>query len=293
MNKTLAAVTLVLFGVNTYGATLLTYEEVTVPETGVHFFSEIGEFHYEDVFVGIGSPLPPRGGIGITDITSPYPYLAASSPNVNYLQSMFKVSHMLATGGTYDFLGASFGVSHGGAEVFLEGYLEGVLVYSRTITSPHVPATGSPVFFAFDWVGIDRLDIISGKFLNGFSIMDNFTYEIAPKQVTIDIKPGRDRNCFKQNGHGVIDVAVLGDADFDVTDINVETLLFGGLEVRVRGKKGPLCSLEYVNGDGVLDLVCDFADSADSWMPGDGEATLTGELYDGTRIEGTDSICIR
>ena len=28
------------------------------------------------------------------------------------------------------------------------------------------------------------------------------------------------------------------------------------------------------------------------WVPGHAEATLTGELIDGTPIEGTDSICI-
>lgn len=110
--------------------------------------------------------------------------------------------------------------------------------------------------------------------------------------VAIDIKPGSDPNCFNVNGHGVIPVAVLGSDTFDVTTIDVSSLLFGGLEVRVRGKKGPLCGLESVNGDAYLDLVCHFEDDADSWGPGDGEATLTGRLFDLTEFEGTDSICV-
>ena len=35
-------------------------------------------------------------------------------------------------------------------------------------------------------------------------------------------------------------MAILGTASFDVFDIDVDTLTFDGLAVRVRGKKGPL-----------------------------------------------------
>ncbi|MDY6839641.1 MAG: LecA/PA-IL family lectin, partial [Thermodesulfobacteriota bacterium] len=110
--------------------------------------------------------------------------------------------------------------------------------------------------------------------------------------VEIDIKPGSDPNCFNLNGHGVIPVAILGSADFDVSDIDVETLSFAGLEVRVRGNKGPLCSTEYSNEDEFLDLVCHFEDDPENWVPQNDMAELTGELVDGTPIEGTDSICI-
>jgi len=114
----------------------------------------------------------------------------------------------------------------------------------------------------------------------------------GPLEILIDIKPGSDPNCFNSNGHGVIPVAILGSETFDVTIADQSSLLFGGLQVRVRGKKGPLCGLEYSNGDAYLDLVCHFEDDADSWDPGVGEATLTGTLFDGTEFEGTDSICI-
>ena len=110
--------------------------------------------------------------------------------------------------------------------------------------------------------------------------------------VAIDIKPGSDPNCFNANGHGVIPVAVLGSAGFDVSNIDLNTLSFGGLAVRVRGNKGPLCSIDYSNEDAYLDLVCHFEDDASAWDPGDGDASLTGNLIDGTSFEGTDSICI-
>jgi hypothetical protein len=60
---------------------------------------------------------------------------------------------------------------------------------------------------------------------------------------------GGDPNCFNNDGHGAIPVAVLGSDDFDVTQIDVETLDFAGLAVRVRGNDNPQCSIEDISGD--------------------------------------------
>jgi hypothetical protein len=115
---------------------------------------------------------------------------------------------------------------------------------------------------------------------------------IGPLCVNIDIKPGSDPNCFNLNGHGVIPVAILGSSEFDVTQIEPYSLSFAELKARVRGKKGPLCHYEHVNDDGYLDMVCQFEDNVEYWVPGEGVADLTGELMDGTEFEGTDSICV-
>jgi hypothetical protein len=106
----------------------------------------------------------------------------------------------------------------------------------------------------------------------------------------IDIKPGSNPNSFNINGNGVIPVAVLGSEAFDVTEIDVSTLSFAGLDVRVKGNGEPQCSIKDTNGDGYDDLVCQFIDDPDNWIPGDGTATLTGQLNDGTVFHGTDSI---
>lgn len=111
-------------------------------------------------------------------------------------------------------------------------------------------------------------------------------------EVHIDIKPGSDPNCFNVNSHGVIPVAILGSDTFHVTEIDQGSLSFGGLAVRIRGNKGPLCRVDYSDGDEYLDLVCQFEDNSDYWNPGNGEATLTGTLINGTEFEGTDSICV-
>lgn len=116
---------------------------------------------------------------------------------------------------------------------------------------------------------------------------------IVLKEVLVDVKPGSDPNCFNINGHGVIPVAILGSATFDVLNIDTSTLYFAGLEVRVRGNKGPLCHGESSNGDGFLDLVCQFEDDPSIWVPdSSANATLTGSLLDGTKFKGTDSICV-
>ncbi len=112
-------------------------------------------------------------------------------------------------------------------------------------------------------------------------------------EVAIDIKPGSDPNCINNDGNGVIPVAILGSAEFDVNSIDPATVMLEGLAVRVAGKSNKLLAhIEDVNSDGFDDLVCQVEDFDGVFELGDESATLTGELYDGTPITGTDSICI-
>ena len=91
----------------------------------------------------------------------------------------------------------------------------------------------------------------------------------------------------------MIPIAILGSNDFDINDIDIPTVSFAGLAVRVTGKADKTkCALEDVNSDGNMDLVCQFEDDSSAWEPGSGEATLTGKLFDETPFQGTDTICI-
>ena len=121
------------------------------------------------------------------------------------------------------------------------------------------------------------------------------------EEVGVDIKPGSYPNCFNVNGHGVIPVAILGSETLDVTQIDISTLNFAGLVVRVKGNSSPQCSVEDVSGDftnpegapdGYEDLICQFVDDPIAWLPDGGIASLTGYLHDETAIEGSDEICI-
>lgn len=121
------------------------------------------------------------------------------------------------------------------------------------------------------------------------------TYCYAIKEVMIDIKPGSDPNCFNNDGHGVIPVAILGSDDFEVTDIDIdnETVSLEGMAVKMAGKSNKLLArIEDVNEDGFDDLMLQIEDVDGSFEPGDTEAVLTGNLVDGTPFQGTDTICI-
>ena len=123
-----------------------------------------------------------------------------------------------------------------------------------------------------------------------------FTVTMIPlvvMQVDSDINPGSAANCINNNARGAIPVAILGAADLYVEHVNLDSLTLEGLAIKMNGKSNRfLVHTDYVNEDEYLDLVVQFEDS-DSWI-GSGEAlaTLTGELYDGTPIEGDDYICV-
>ena len=122
------------------------------------------------------------------------------------------------------------------------------------------------------------------------------SYEM-PIEVGIDIKPGSYPNSICLSDQGNLPVAVLGSEDFDVTQINPETINVGGVYLTTRGsiKRPKLAySLEDVNGDGYLELIA-FFDVQELIGAGvlaeDTTALkLDANLYDGTRITGTDSV---
>jgi MYXO-CTERM domain-containing protein len=110
--------------------------------------------------------------------------------------------------------------------------------------------------------------------------------QAQPTPVTIDIKPGSDPNSFNPRSQGVIPVAVLGTIDFDATQIDFTTVIFGPYEA-TPAHDG---HVEDVNNDGFMDAVFHFRTQETGIVCGDIEATLNGELFDETRISGTDTV---
>ena len=130
--------------------------------------------------------------------------------------------------------------------------------------------------------------------------VDMGAYECHTTLVQIDIKPGSYPNAININGNGVIPVAIVGSAEFDVTQVVIDSLSFAGLEVRVKPNGVSQCSISDVTGpegvpDGFNDLVCQFVDDPLQWLPGDGVADLTGTFLVGGEaapFKGTDEITI-
>ena len=117
--------------------------------------------------------------------------------------------------------------------------------------------------------------------------------ELGLALVRIDIKPGGYPNCINNDGRGIIPVAILGSATFDVRTVDVGSVALEGMAVRTAGKASKLlASYEDVNGDGFLDLLVHVQDQDGTLANGTGVATLSGTLSDGTPIVGSDEICI-
>lgn len=120
---------------------------------------------------------------------------------------------------------------------------------------------------------------------------DNFRIPIIV--VDIDIKPGSDPNSIQcKNEKEVITVAVLTTDEFDALTVDHTTVAFeGGSETHVDKKTGePRRHMEDVDLDGDMDLVFHFRLGDAGLTCGSDAGVLTGETYDGIRIEGTDVV---
>ena len=121
---------------------------------------------------------------------------------------------------------------------------------------------------------------------------DTWVYKELSVEVDIDIKPGDSTNCINNNGHGVISVAILGSDTFDVESVDVLSLDFSGMGVRIKGNGSQQCSFQEINHDAHLDLVCQFQDVDSVWDIGETVATVTGMTFEGLKLIGSDELCI-
>ncbi|MCH7761877.1 T9SS type A sorting domain-containing protein [candidate division TA06 bacterium] len=129
--------------------------------------------------------------------------------------------------------------------------------------------------------------------------------------VEFDIKPESCPNALNTKGKGVLPVAILGTADFDVTTIDPSTVQLEGvpaLRWNMEDVATPVptngldeCDCTTEGPDGLLDFSFKFnkqaviaANAALSGGSGGDEVvlTLTGKLQDGTTIEGNDCVVI-
>jgi len=102
----------------------------------------------------------------------------------------------------------------------------------------------------------------------------------------LDIKPGSFPNSIKLTNKGVIPLALLGTATFDVSAVDYSTVEFAGDSTEAHGT----VHFEDVNGDGFTDAVLHFETQETNIAPGDAEACLTGELTNGVAFTACDSV---
>jgi hypothetical protein len=102
----------------------------------------------------------------------------------------------------------------------------------------------------------------------------------------LDIKPGSFPNSIKLTNKGVIPVALLGSATFDVSAVDYSTVEFAGDSTEAHGT----VHFEDVNGDGFTDAVLHFETQETNIAAADTEACLTGELTNGVAFTACDSV---
>ncbi len=134
------------------------------------------------------------------------------------------------------------------------------------------------------YAGNDGKIALDGQYWQ-YDFAQSFYVTLPPIEVNIDIKPGSFPNAINPRSKGVIPVAILGSATFDVTTVDVTSLKFGH-----NGATPVHYALEDVNGDNFMDLILQFKTQATGIKAGDSQACLTGALLSGTPIEGCDSI---
>jgi hypothetical protein len=116
----------------------------------------------------------------------------------------------------------------------------------------------------------------------------------ALTEVLIDIKPGDSTNSINRESEGVVPVAILGSAIFDVNTIDVASLRFAGASVKTHKKKTTVqFSIEDVNGDGYPDLMTHFPIPDVTLSATETVGRVDGQTIDpALTIFGTDSINI-
>jgi hypothetical protein len=112
--------------------------------------------------------------------------------------------------------------------------------------------------------------------------------------VAIDIKPGSDPNSINPKSNGVVPLAILGSATFDVTTVDVTTLAFGpNGAAPAHDLTDPATyadHLQDVNSDGFTDLVSHYRQKETGLAPSDTQACITGATTGGQPFEGCDAV---
>src|SRR5262249_27544474 len=114
--------------------------------------------------------------------------------------------------------------------------------------------------------------------------------------VVVDIKPGSSRNLITLCSHGVIPVAILTTDTFDATTVDPSTVCFGDANNPERRDCTEVHGTGHivdVNGDGRPDLLLHYETNQTGIEPGDTQACLNGETFDGAEVEGCDAITTR
>lgn len=179
-------------------------------------------------------------------------------------------------------LGSPFPAEYLGLELL--GSPDGMRLYQ--VTGPL--ASILPMAIAVDG-GLSALASAVAVVTDDGSVPNGATYfSRGVLEVMIDVKPGSERNPIRLRGHGIIPVAILGAAGFNVADVNQASVRLGpGAAIPAHHLPH---RLEDIDGDGDADLVLHFRTDGTGLGCGDVTVTLTGLTFDSREFTAIDAI---
>jgi hypothetical protein len=164
-----------------------------------------------------------------------------------------------------------------------------------------------------------RYEIADGTYSLVLDFATDERQASALQEVPLDVKPGSCPNSYNRSNGGVLPLALVGTAEFDVTQIDLSSVRLsradgvGGEVAPILAGHGPgpsvedvatpfdgaLCDCHELQGDGIPDLSLKFrtlnvvaALELEGLDPGETpELAVRGNLADGTPFQGTD--CVR
>jgi len=140
------------------------------------------------------------------------------------------------------------------------------------------------------WNGLAIADglIFGGTHSGGLQAVDLGPEYTRVRTVEIAIRAEGEPAVVNLASRGVIGVAILGAADFDVALIDRSTLRFGPSSAAPAHKA--LGHLEDVNGDARPDLISHYRIADTGFSEADEEACVSGQTSDGTPIRGCGTL---
>jgi len=108
--------------------------------------------------------------------------------------------------------------------------------------------------------------------------------------LNIDIYPNRTPNRVYLSRNYTLYVAILGDADFDVSTVDAATVKFGRTGTQASPVRAPM--MRDLNRDGFVDAMYGFQTFDCEFQLDDTEGVLTGKTTDGVDVVGRDSVLV-
>lgn len=152
----------------------------------------------------------------------------------------------------------------------------------------YAPANGGAWNFNFSLGGQGAADKSNALF--AWAVRTDDIASVTHLRVKIDIKPFQENDETRINlaKNKFLRIAILTKGTFDAIQVNSASVRFGPALAAIN--RYNICD---VNDDGNADMVLIFKTADTGIAECDTRATLTGNLYDGTSIEGCDSFVTR